>query len=103
MEEFRRQDDFRIFVQTSGEFQRQAAGAGGDSRWTGGPVAADISRAPHLSAERPGDGADLSERARVDGVREDVLADGQWIQARLPLQGRHPAVRLGIDAARADY
>jgi Tol biopolymer transport system component len=76
MEKFRRKNDFRIFVQTTGEVYRQAAGAGGNSRRTRGAVAANISRTQQLSAERIGYCVDLSERSRFYWVREDIFADG---------------------------
>ena len=44
LEEFRRENDPWILVQTCGEILRQAARSGGDSRRTRRPVAADVSR-----------------------------------------------------------
>src|SRR5260370_7378988 len=51
MEEFRRKDNFRIFVQVSREVHLQASRAVGDPCRTGGAVSADFSRAQQLSAE----------------------------------------------------
>jgi len=42
-EKFRREDDFGILVQATGEVHREAAGAGGHSRRAGRSIAATIS------------------------------------------------------------
>ena len=52
-----------------------------------------------LLFERAGHRADLSERARLNGIREDIFAAGQRIQARRYVQGYQCAVRLDCDAA----
>ena len=81
-----------FLYQAAGAIYGETPGAGGDSRRSGGPIAADFSGARKLFLNELGIAIIYPERARVDRIRQDVFAAGQRIQARGHLQGYQRAV-----------